>query len=78
MNDPALPGLAHGTVLAEWTPRWTELFDEDTARLRVALGGLAVAIEHYGSTSVPGFVAKPLLDNLVRGALKRELAETAR
>ena len=68
MNDPALPGLAHGTVqLAEWTPRWTELFDEEAARLRAALGSLALAIEHYGSTSVPGLVAKPLLDILVGG-----------
>jgi GrpB-like predicted nucleotidyltransferase (UPF0157 family) len=68
VNDPALPGLVHGTVqLAEWTPRWTELFAEEAARLRVALGDLAVAIEHYGSTSVPGLVAKPMLDILVGG-----------
>jgi GrpB-like predicted nucleotidyltransferase (UPF0157 family) len=68
LNDPALPGLAHGTVqLAEWTPRWIELFAEEAARLRVALGDLAVAIEHYGSTSVPGLVAKPLLDIIVGG-----------
>jgi GrpB-like predicted nucleotidyltransferase (UPF0157 family) len=68
VNDPALPGLAHGTVqLAEWTPRWTELFAEEAARLRVALGNLAIAIEHFGSTSVPGLIAKPLLDILVGG-----------
>lgn len=66
MNDPALPGLAHGTVqLAEWTPRWAELFAAEASRLRGALGDLAVAIEHYGSTSVPGLVAKPVLDILV-------------
>lgn len=65
-SDPALPGLVHGTVqLAEWTPRWAELFAEEAARLRLALGDLAVTIEHYGSTSVPGLVAKPLLDILV-------------
>jgi GrpB-like predicted nucleotidyltransferase (UPF0157 family) len=68
VNDPALPGLAQGTVqLAEWTPRWAELFAEEAARLRAALGDLAVGIEHYGSTSVPGLVAKPLLDILVGG-----------
>lgn len=68
MNEPALPGLPHGTVqLAEWSPRWTELFAEEAVRLRAALGDLAVAIEHYGSTSVPGLVAKPLLDILVGG-----------
>lgn len=68
VNDPSLPGLAHGIVqLAEWTPRWAELFGEEAARLRLALGNFAVAIEHYGSTSVPGLVAKPLLDILVGG-----------
>jgi GrpB-like predicted nucleotidyltransferase (UPF0157 family) len=68
VNDPALPGLTHGTAqLAEWTPRWTELFAVEAACLRAALGDLAVAIEHYGSTSVPGLVAKPLLDILVGG-----------
>jgi GrpB-like predicted nucleotidyltransferase (UPF0157 family) len=68
VNDPVLPGLVHGTVqLAEWTPRWTELFAEEAARLRAALGDLAIAIEHYGSTSVPGLVAKPLLDILIGG-----------
>ena len=68
MDDPALPGLAHGVVeLAEWTPRWGELFAVEAARLRGALGDLAVSVEHYGSTSVPGLVAKPLLDILVGG-----------
>jgi GrpB-like predicted nucleotidyltransferase (UPF0157 family) len=68
VSDPALPGLTHGTVqLANWTPRWAELFTEEAVRLRVALGDLALAIEHYGSTSVPGLVAKPLLDILVGG-----------
>ena len=43
------------------------MFAEEAARLRVALGNLAIAIEHYGSTSVPGLAAKPLLDILVGG-----------
>ena len=67
-EDPELPGLPHGIVLlAEWTPRWAELFAEEAARLRLALGDLAIAIEHYGSTSVPGLLSKPLLDILVGG-----------
>jgi GrpB-like predicted nucleotidyltransferase (UPF0157 family) len=68
MSHPALPGLPHGTVqLAEWTPQWAELFAAEASRLRAALGNLAIAIEHYGSTSVPGLLAKPLLDILVGG-----------
>lgn len=66
-------------LLAEWTPRWAELFAEEAACLRAALGGLAVAIEHYGSTSVPGLLAKPRgalwWRGLAYARLKRELAE---
>jgi GrpB-like predicted nucleotidyltransferase (UPF0157 family) len=35
-------------------------------RLSVALGDEVVSIRHVGSTSVPGFVAKPIIDVLVR------------
>jgi GrpB-like predicted nucleotidyltransferase (UPF0157 family) len=65
-RDPALPGLPHGIVqLADWNPRWAELYAVEASRLRNALGSLALGIEHYGSTSVPGLVAKPILDILV-------------
>ena len=61
-----MPGVPHGVVrLAEWTPRWAELFVSEAERLRDALGSLALGIEHYGSTSVPGLAAKPILDILV-------------
>jgi GrpB-like predicted nucleotidyltransferase (UPF0157 family) len=43
------------------------LFAVEATCLRGALGDLAIAVEHYGSTSVPGLVAKPLLDILVGG-----------
>lgn len=43
------------------------LFAEEAERLHSALGVLACGIEHYGSTSVPGLAAKPILDILVGG-----------
>jgi GrpB-like predicted nucleotidyltransferase (UPF0157 family) len=65
-EQPALPGVTRGrVVLADYTPRWARLFEEEAERLRAALGPLARGIEHYGSTSVPGLVAKPILDVLV-------------
>jgi GrpB-like predicted nucleotidyltransferase (UPF0157 family) len=68
LSDQALPGVPHGhVVLADWTPQWGDLFTQEAARLRAALGPLALAIEHYGSTSVPGLRAKPILDILVGG-----------
>lgn len=41
------------------------LFDQIEARLREALGEDALAVEHVGSTVVPGLSAKPLVDVLL-------------
>ena len=49
--------------VVEWTPRWAEQFAEVAAALREALRDVPSArVEHVGSTSVPGLVAKPILD----------------
>jgi GrpB-like predicted nucleotidyltransferase (UPF0157 family) len=56
-------GLAYGTVaLAESDPTWPERFTCLATPMREALGELALAIEHIGSTAVPGLLAKPILD----------------
>ncbi len=66
ISDDEVLGLAHRQVrLAEPTPRWAALFDEEAARLALALRAYAPAVEHCGSTSVPGLPAKPILDILV-------------
>ena len=36
-----------------------------SARIRRALGPVAVDVEHIGSTSVPGLAAKPIIDILL-------------
>ena len=56
-------GLTYGQVrLVESDPGWSRAFGQLAAELRTELGDLAVAIEHVGSTAVPGLVAKPILD----------------
>lgn len=61
-----LPGLAKGLViLAEPAPEWASLYAEEAARISAALGAGVLAIEHYGSTSIPGIKAKPIIDLLV-------------
>ena len=51
--------------IAEYDPRWPELFRREADRIRTALGDRALRIEHTGSTSVPGLVAKPVVDILL-------------
>jgi GrpB-like predicted nucleotidyltransferase (UPF0157 family) len=49
-------------VLAEYQPRWAERFAQERARIIAALETRAMAIEHIGSTAVPGLPAKPIID----------------
>jgi GrpB-like predicted nucleotidyltransferase (UPF0157 family) len=48
--------------IADYDPGWPVRFAETGARLRAALGDVALRIDHIGSTSVPGLAAKPVLD----------------
>jgi GrpB-like predicted nucleotidyltransferase (UPF0157 family) len=61
-----LLGLAEGSVvLVEHDPSWAQAYDEEKQRIGHALAGLALDIQHYGSTAVPGIRAKPIIDVVV-------------
>ncbi len=49
-------------VVVDYDPAWPALFERIRARVWPAVADLAVAIEHVGSTSVPGLAAKPRID----------------
>ena len=49
-------------VMVDYDPRWPEKFQKHAALLSQSLGAKALAIEHIGSTSVPGLAAKPIID----------------
>jgi len=55
-------GRTRAYAIAEPDPAWPGRFEEEAARLQVALGAQVVRIEHIGSTSVPGLAAKPIVD----------------
>jgi GrpB-like predicted nucleotidyltransferase (UPF0157 family) len=52
-------------TLVEYDPAWPARFVREAGRIRHALGERALALEHVGSTSVPGLVAKPIIDILL-------------
>ena len=65
-QDTATLGLKHGlNLLVDYDPRWPAAYAAAKERILAALGDLVVAIEHYGSTSIPGLRAKPIIDILV-------------
>ena len=51
--------------LTPYLPEWPALYAREEARIRSALGGAVVRLEHVGSTSVPGLAAKPVIDILL-------------
>jgi GrpB-like predicted nucleotidyltransferase (UPF0157 family) len=53
------PGSVH---VAEYDPAWPQRFEHLARRAAEALGDVVLAIEHVGSTSVPGLAAKPVID----------------
>ena len=52
-------------VIVDYDPQWPNVFEREADRIRVVLGSRAFQIEHTGSTSVPGLVAKPIIDVLL-------------
>jgi len=52
-------------VVVDYDPAWPDRFRGEETKIRAALGEAAIAIEHIGSTSVPGLAAKPIVDILL-------------
>ena len=48
--------------LVSHSSNWHTEFEQEKEKLQTILGNIALAIEHIGSTSIPGLSAKPILD----------------
>jgi GrpB-like predicted nucleotidyltransferase (UPF0157 family) len=54
--------MADPIIVVDYDPSWLERFQFLHRRIAEALGSMAVAIEHVGSTAVPSLAAKPIID----------------
>jgi GrpB-like predicted nucleotidyltransferase (UPF0157 family) len=66
----------------EYDPTWPQLAAAAINEVKLALGDAVVRVEHFGSTSVPGLAAKPVIDLMaavpeLSAAADREAALTA-
>jgi GrpB-like predicted nucleotidyltransferase (UPF0157 family) len=52
-------------IVVDYDPGWPGRFRQEEHRIRAALGARAAAVEHIGSTAVPGLAAKPIIDVLL-------------
>ena len=69
--------LSSRVWIADYDPKWPELFQREAGRIQTVLGDRALRIEHTGSTSVPGLAAKPIIDILLVVAESAEEAAHA-
>jgi GrpB-like predicted nucleotidyltransferase (UPF0157 family) len=60
-------------VVVDYDPAWPRNFEELRDRILPVLGDVALAIEHVGSTSVPGLAAKPIIDMTVVVAARSDV-----
>ncbi|MGI5176363.1 GrpB family protein [Dactylosporangium sp. CA-152071] len=60
VGDP--PRRWSAVVVDDYDPSWPLRFETTRAALTGALGDLVLAVEHVGSTAVPGLPAKPVVD----------------
>jgi GrpB-like predicted nucleotidyltransferase (UPF0157 family) len=73
-NSQSVLGLERNIVrLHDYTPLWVELYREEEARIRAAVGDLIIDLQHVGSTAIPGIKAKPILD-MMAGVARLEEA----
>jgi GrpB-like predicted nucleotidyltransferase (UPF0157 family) len=73
-DDNAGPGVTHDgkgwsnadqdrVELVPYDPGWPAQYEAEARAIRAALAGLAdVELVHFGSTAIPGLVAKPIID----------------
>ena len=54
--------MGNPVTVLDYDPNWPGLFQSLRKRIADALGGIAAAIEHVGSTAVPDLPAKPIID----------------
>ncbi len=52
-------------IIVPADPSWAVSFEHAKADLAIALGARTIAMEHIGSTAVPGLAAKPIIDVLI-------------
>ena len=66
LDEVLIGGREHVAIrVVDYDQQWPRRFEDTAERVRGALGGKALSVEHIGSTSVPGLAAKPIVDMLL-------------
>ena len=52
-------------IIVNYNSEWPRKYEKTAAKILGAIGDKGVAVEHIGSTAVPGLGAKPIIDIMV-------------
>ena len=63
--------------LARSDPAWPAIYRTEAARIRRAAGSMIENIEHFGSTAIPGLIAKPTIDIMASVSVLRAAGDFA-
>ncbi len=55
----------HVSPILDYDPSWPLMFEKEKNAILEAIGEKVVAMEHVGSTAIPGMRAKPIIDILI-------------
>ena len=64
MQESLIAAIYEEVELCEYDPSWPATYAAERERLLTLLPGVSIALEHIGSTAVPGLRAKPIIDIL--------------
>ena len=66
--------MPRSVLIVEYDSQWPVLYEEEKHRILESVGHKVLAIEHIGSTAVPGLGGKPIIDIMVgvRGSADAE------
>lgn len=57
-----MPQLTQSIQIIDYQSNWSDLFHQEAKCIRQILGSTILALDHIGSTAVPGLAAKPIID----------------
>lgn len=63
-HESLIAAINEEVKLHEYDELWPSLYEAERQRLLLLLPGTFVDIQHIGSTSIPGMLAKPIIDIL--------------
>lgn len=55
----------NGIIIVEYDARWPGMYEQERVLILDLIGPQVFAIEHMGSTAVPGLGAKPIIDIMI-------------